>query len=210
MSALERLACMQHRRDEIPNQELARDLVRRKDKAGIREIAENLWNRDRDIQNDCIKVLYEIGYLDSRLVAPYWEEFVKLLESKNNRMVWGGMLALSTVANLKANQLFKQYRLIEKAVETGSVITQDNGIATLAAIASKSREYRKKIFPFLLKHLETCRPKDIPQHSEKSLIAIDVHNRKSFIKVLQKRSATLSPSQLKRVAKVIQEAQRRK
>jgi hypothetical protein len=205
MSALERLACMQHRRDEIPNQELAKDLVRRKDKAGIREVAENLWNSDRNIQNDCIKVLYEIGYLDPRLIAQFSGDFLKLLESKNNRMAWGGMLALSTVANLRANQLFKQYRVIEQAVETGSVITQDNGIATLATIASKSRGYRKKIFPFLLKHLETCRPKDIPQHSEKSLIAVDAYNRKSFIKVLEKRSGLLSPSQLKRVTRVIRE-----
>jgi hypothetical protein len=60
----------------------------------------------------------------------------------------------------------------------------------------------------LLKHLETCRPKDIPQHSEKSLIAVDAHNVQAFVKILKKRSDTLSPPQLKRVVKVIQEAER--
>ena len=48
MSVLNRLASSIGRRDEIPNQELARDLAARKDKAGIREIAENLWNKDKN------------------------------------------------------------------------------------------------------------------------------------------------------------------
>ncbi len=206
MSALERLACALHRRDEVPNQELAKDLVRRRDKAGIREIALSLWNKDPDIRNDCIKVLYEIGYLEPRLVAPFWEDFLRLLDSSNNRMVWGAMLALSTVAHLKANELFRHYRRIEQAVDSGSVITQDNGIATLAIIATKSRHYRRRILPFLLKHLETCRSKDIPQHSEKTLPAVDARTSKLFIKTLRKRSASLSAPQLKRVNKMIEAA----
>ena len=61
VSVLNRLASSLGRRDEVPNQELARDLAGKKDKAGVREIAENLWNKDKNIQADCIKVLYEIG-----------------------------------------------------------------------------------------------------------------------------------------------------
>jgi hypothetical protein len=61
MSVLHRIAYYQNRRDEVPNQELARDLAARNDRAGIREIAKNLWNQDAAVQNDCIKVLYEIG-----------------------------------------------------------------------------------------------------------------------------------------------------
>jgi hypothetical protein len=63
MSVLNRLAHSLGRRDEVPNQDLARDLVAKKDKRGIREIAENLWGKDKNIQADCIKVLYEILYL---------------------------------------------------------------------------------------------------------------------------------------------------
>ena len=71
MSALERIAHFQNRRDEVPNQDLARDLASKKDRGGIREIAQNLWNKDKNIQADCIKVLYEIGYLNPALVAGY-------------------------------------------------------------------------------------------------------------------------------------------
>ena len=42
MSVIDKLAYSLGRRDEVPNQELARDLAAKRDKAGIREIAENL------------------------------------------------------------------------------------------------------------------------------------------------------------------------
>jgi hypothetical protein len=88
MSVLNRLASSLRRRDEVPNQELARDLASNRDKAGIREIAENLRNKDKNIQADCIKVLYEIGHLEPELIADYTEDFAKCLKSKNNRLVW--------------------------------------------------------------------------------------------------------------------------
>lgn len=89
MSALQRIAYYQNRRDEVPNQELAKELATKKDRKGIREIAENLWNKNVQVQSDCLKVLYEIGYLQPELVAPYAEDFLKLLHSRNNRLVWG-------------------------------------------------------------------------------------------------------------------------
>jgi len=79
-------------------QELAKALVSAKDRAGIQEIAENLWNANSRIQSDCIKVLYEIGYLDATLIVDYVEDFIKLLGNRQNRLVWGGMMALSIIA----------------------------------------------------------------------------------------------------------------
>ena len=52
MSVLDRIAYLQGRRDEVPNQELARELVKTNDSAGIKEIAENLFNQDDNIRND--------------------------------------------------------------------------------------------------------------------------------------------------------------
>jgi|WetSurMetagenome_2_1015567.scaffolds.fasta_scaffold1682748_1 hypothetical protein len=42
MSALQRIAYHRHRRDEGPNQELAGELTAKKDRTGIREIAEKI------------------------------------------------------------------------------------------------------------------------------------------------------------------------
>jgi hypothetical protein len=206
MSVLEGLAHSQGRRDEVPNQELARTLASGRDRKGIREIAENLWNKDKNIQADCIKVLYEVGYVDPALVAPYVDDFLKLLGSSNNRLVWGGMIALATVAALKADTIFAHLDEIQGAMKTGSVITVDNGVAALAGAASQNPRYRKAIFPFLMSHLKTCRPKDVPQHCEKILVAVDASNKAQFVAVLRARLADLSGGGLRRVTRVISTA----
>jgi len=209
MFVLNRIACFQNRRDEAPNQELARELAQKKDKAGIREIAENLWNKDQNIQSDCLKVLYEIGYLAPELIADYADDFLKLFKSRHNRLVWGSMIALSTIAELEADKLYTHCEEIEQAMAEGSVITIDGGVKTLALVASKNDKYRKKIFPYLLKHLATCRPKDVPQHAEKTLPAVNVKNRQEFVQVLEKRMTDMSNAQATRLRKVIKEAEKR-
>jgi len=58
----------------------------------------------------------------------------------------------------------------------------------------------------LLKHLETCRLKDIPQHAESIVIAVNADTKKDFILALENR---MTASQTARVKKVIQEAEKR-
>ncbi len=206
MSILNRLAHSLGRRDEVPNQELARDLAAKKDKKGIREIAENLWDKDKNIQADCIKVLYEVGVIEPKLIAEYADDFVRCLKSRNNRLVWGGMTALAEVAKANPDTVFRHLDSIKKAKETGSVITVDNAMSTLAYTAAANDKYNKAIFPYLLKHLSFCRPKEVPQHSEKALPAVNTSNKNDFIKVLEKRMEDLSGGGLTRVKKVIKQA----
>ena len=209
MSVLEKLACNQNRRDEVPNQELARELAETHNREGVHEIAENLWNKDKNIQADCIKVLYEVGYLVPELVTDYAGDFLKLMKSKNNRLAWGAMIALSTIATLKANEIFAHVREIEQVMDKGSVITKDNGVKILALVAAQYESYRREIFPYLLNHLASCRPKDVPQHAEKSLPAVDGQNKAEFIGLLEKRATDLSKTELARVNKVIKAAGKR-
>ena len=207
MSVLNEIAYFQNRRDEIPNQEVARLLAQTRNAADIREIAGNLWNKEANIQSDCLKVLYELGYLAPELIADYVEDFLKLLKQRNNRLVWGAMIALSTIAALKANELFPHYEAIIGVMNKGSVITMDNGIKTLAGIASANAAYNRKIFPYLLEHLATCRPKEVPQHAEKTLPAVSAENKNEFIKVLEKRMEDMTDAQMARVKKTIKAAQ---
>jgi hypothetical protein len=206
MSVLNKIAFFQNRRDEVPNQELARTLAQTRNAADIREIAANLWNKEPNIQSDCLKVLYELGYLSPELIVEYVEDFIKLLKQRNNRMVWGGMIALSTVAGLQADKIFPHVDEIIKTMEAGSVITMDNGIRTLALVASKKDEYRQVIFPYLIDHLKTCRTKEVPQHAEKALPAVNSGNKSDFIAVLEKRLEDSSASQAVRLKKIIKTA----
>ena len=132
MSALDRIAYFQGRRDEVPNQELACDLAAREDRAGIREIAEALWHREPNVRSDCLKMLYEIGYLKPELVAPYAGDFLKLLGSRDNRLVWGAMIGLSTVAELAADQIYLHVAEIQQVMAGGTIITLDAGVLALS------------------------------------------------------------------------------
>ena len=85
MSVLSKLASMQGRSDEEPNKELGRELARTRDIEAIREIAENLWNKDTKIQSDCDGVMEEIGCQSPELIEAYVVDFLKLLSSKRNR-----------------------------------------------------------------------------------------------------------------------------
>lgn len=206
MSVIGRLASSLGRRDEVPNQELARDLAARKDKAAIREIAENVWSQDKNIRSDCIKVLYEVGCLEPGLIVDYAEDFVKLLRSKNNRLIWGGMTALAEVAKANPDAVFSHLDQVKKAKETGSVITVDNAISALAWTASANDKYNQAIFSYLLQHLSSCRPKEVAQHAERALPAVNSSNKADFIRVLEKRIEDLSGPGRSRVKKVIKQA----
>ena len=193
---------MQNRRDEDPNKELAKEIVTKKDKKGMEEIAKNLWNEDKNIQSDCIGVFEYIGHMSPELIEKYVSDFLKLLESKNNRLIWGSMIALSTIADKKHKEIFDNLDNIVKVINEGSVITRDNGIKILAAVASVNEKYNKAIFPFLIEHLKRCRPKDVPQHAESIFVAINSRNKKEYIDVLHERQNTLKTSQSARIKKL--------
>jgi hypothetical protein len=206
MSVLNQIAASQGRRDEAPNRELAVGLAEQGDRDGIRELVANLDHADQNVRSDCLKTLYEVGYLRPELIAGYAGEFLRLLHDRNNRMVWGSMLALSTIAPLRADDLFQHRAEIQAFMAEGSVITVDNGIKILARVAASNATYRDELYPFLLHHLETCRPRDMPQHAEAILQAVDAAHADAFVGVLQSRMAIMSASQATRLRRVIKQA----
>ena len=202
MTVLTNLASQLDRRDERPNIELARDLMEENSIEGIQEIVENLTNSNRKIKADCIKVLYEIGRAKPELICDYAEIFVTLLKSPNNRMVWGGMQVLSTIADLSAIPLMKHLHTIKLATKTGTVITVDKGIFTLAKLASVNEQNHQQIFPFLIEHLKTCRTKEVPQHAESIVMAITDETKDEFLNVLREREPYMTKPQAKRVQRI--------
>jgi len=203
MSAIDRLACSLGRRDEVPNQELARDLAAKKDQDGVAEIASHLNDRDRNVRSDCLKVIYEIGYIDPELIAPYASDLLHLLKDRNNRMVWGAMIGLSTVAHLCPDILWKEVRTIMDTVAKGTVITKVSGIRTLSRVAASDREYAELLFPFLLGELEGCIPRDVPTHAESMLPAVNEDNVDDLREMVEARMSEMTPAQAARARKVL-------
>jgi hypothetical protein len=200
---LEKLAYSFGRNDEEPNIELAKALANTKNKKGIKEIVDGLNNPNEHIANDCIKVLYEIAGIAPDLVSEYAGNFIQLLKSRNNRLVWGSMTALSKIVSLNAEEVFKNLDIIVKAYEKGSQITVDNSITVFAELAKADKKYGKKVFPIIIGHLEKCRPKDVGQHAERAFVCINKKNSQIFRETLLKRYDSLTDAQKKRIDKLL-------
>jgi hypothetical protein len=200
---IEKLAYSLGRNDEEPNIELAKELSRTKNKKGIKEIVDGLNNPKEQIANDCIKVLYEIAEIAPELISEYASNFVQLLKSRNNRLVWGSMTALSKIASFNHDEIFQNLDIVVKAYEKGSVITVDNSISVFAELAKADKKYEKKVFPIIIEHLEKCRPKEVGQHAERAFVCVNKNNSHKFKETLLKRQKSLTDAQKKRVEKLL-------
>jgi hypothetical protein len=205
---LNRLGYLQTRRDRTPNLDLARDLVARDNKAGIQEIAKNMWNENKNIHSDCMNVMYEIAVIDPAIVLPYADDFIKFLSSRHQNMAQGAIFALAEIAKVKPEFTFKHLNAIKKAKEKGSGIFVDKAITTLAYTAAANDEYNKSVFPYLIQDLLTCYHKEVPEHAERTLPAVNQNNKYEFIKSLEKRSDSLSGSDFTRLNKIIRIAEK--
>lgn len=209
MSVLEKLATSLNRRDEVPNQELAREILREGNAAAVQELVENLDHRNKGIQGDCIKVLYEIGASNPDLIARYYREFGRLLESKNNRLVWGAMTALDTIALKEPKGVNGMLsKILKVADSSGSVIARDHAVGILVKLGTL-KPYKRNCIPLLIEQLMSCPNNQFAMYVEMSLPVIDADNRKRFQEVLEKRMPKLDKdSQKKRVAKVLKKLTR--
>ena len=199
---IEKLACKLGRKDEEPNIELAELLCRNKDADGIREIIDGLKGTERAVANDCIKVLYEIGERKPELISAYADDFLALLTSRNNRLVWGGMTALAAMSDLSPEPIYDKIDVVLSVFRNGSVIAVDNSVTVLAKLCKAGKTYENHLFPLLLAHLRTCRTKEVPQHAERAAICVNKDNAKAFLDALSARKEHLDGSRLDRVKKL--------
>jgi hypothetical protein len=203
MSVLEKLASSLGRRDEKPNQALAALLIKAKDKKAIKELVENLDNKDKDIQSDCIKVLYEIGEKEPELIAPYGKEFLSLLGHKNNRLAWGAMTALDGIAEYNQQGIYKNLGRILDIAKNGSVITKDHAVGILIKLA-KVKAYHDNCMELLLAEFKTALTNQLPKYAEDTLPVMSDKYKKNFAEVLTSRLKDIEKDTKRaRVEKVI-------
>ncbi|MBN1777553.1 MAG: hypothetical protein JW811_05465 [Clostridiales bacterium] len=202
MNALNQIASALGSSGDWPNIDLAQRLSDAGDRDGIAEIAGGLRS-DKATASDCIKVLYETGYRDPALIAGYADVFLNLLRSKNNRLVWGAMIALGCIAGLNPKPVYAKLDTVLAAYETGSVITRDSAVSVLAALCGADAAYEKRVMPVLVRHFRACRAKEIPQHFERVSVCLREDNHKPITDSIRSRLKELSASQQARVIKAM-------
>jgi HEAT repeat protein len=201
MSVLDKLASALERNDERPNVELAEALVAKPDRKAIAVLADALSSATVAVQNDAIKVLYEVGERAPELVAPHAEAFLGLLKSKNNRNVWGAMSAIDSIAGVKAKEVVAHMKDILAAADKGSVIAKDKAMSILAKLAQAGEG---KAMPALLDRLEDAAPNQFPMYAEMAATAVTPPHKARFIAILEARLATIDAAAKRaRVEKVL-------
>lgn len=203
MSIFTDLASVLDENDELSNKERAKLIADNKDEKEIKELVKRLNYQNRGIQSDSIKVLYEIGYVKPELILPYLNDFLDLLNSSNNRMIWGSMCALSSISNSEAKQLYPHLNKILNAVDEGSIITKDAAVIILVNLA-KINTYKSECTNLYLKVLKNSPHNQFPMYAEKGFEIIDSSCKNEFQAIIAIRLDQLEKeSQKKRLLKLL-------
>jgi hypothetical protein len=208
MTVINKLATSLNRRDEILNQELAKEIADSNDKKAVKELVENLHNKSKDIQSDCIKVIYEIGTLKPKLIAGYSKELLGLLDHKNNRLQWGAMTALNSIVNESPGTIYQALGKIIAVADKGSVITNDHCVGILIKLCA-IKEYEADAFSLLNERLKISPTNQLPMYAENALPIINDSNKAAFISTLNSRLPDIEKdTKRKRVEKVLKKLSR--
>lgn len=184
MSVLGRLASALGRNDERPNVELAEALAAAPDAGAVAELVAALEG-ETTVANDAIKVLYELGERRPELVALYAEEFIAMLGSTNNRMVWGALSAIDTVTAIRPDAVLNELDTILAAADAGSVIARDKANAILVKLAASG--HAEQVLPILIGRLGDAAPNQFPTYAEAIATVIDAEHKPQLVAVLAAR-----------------------
>lgn len=207
MIVIAKLSSSTGKRNKTANKAFAKEIAEKNDVQSIKELVGLVDHKDRNIQSDAIEVLYETGYLKPELIAVYYKIFVELLSSKNNRLVWGAMIALGAISRISPEVIFSMLPEIRTAVDKGSVITKDAGVLVYANLAT-DKDRKDEVLALLFSELKKCPDKQLAQYAEKSIIAIDKDSQKVFLGIINSRMKNLEKaSQIKRLKNVIKKVE---
>ncbi len=201
----DQLASSLGRSDEAPNIALAHAISASSVSNAVAELIALLDDPRQATRSDALKVLYETGKLDPALITGHAERFVRLLDDRHNRMVWGSMEALASIARVEPTALVPHLATIMQSTASCSVITRDWGVRALALVAQSHPETRAETVPFLIDLLATCKPSEFPRHLESctSLLELDPAFAAGVQQIATRRLPDLSAPQTKRTQRVL-------
>ncbi len=203
MSITEQLASSLGRRDEAPNLALAKKIITAGDKKAVKELVENLDHKNKDIQSNSIKVIYEVAAAKPVLLSGHLPALVALLDHKNNRLQWGAMTALDALTENNPAEVYAALAKIIAVADKGSVITNDHCVAILIKLCTL-KNYAADAFTLLNERLLKSPVNQLPMYAEQALPVINDKNKAVFIKTLTKRLPDIEKeSKRKRVEKVL-------
>lgn len=213
MNVEERLASALDRNDEAPNIALAVKIAQSKDPSAITALIDILSAGKKPARHDAIKVLYEIGNREPDLIAPHIDGIASHLTSKDNRMVWGALTALDSIAKTHPETIVPLLTTILEAADCGSVIAKDKAMSILLTL-SQIPTYQEHAIKTFNTRLRYAAPNQLPMYCEMFLEAhkdnapFSSKDLEAICTTIELRQSDMpTPAKAKRLAKVLKTLQ---
>jgi hypothetical protein len=204
MSILDRLACAMGRRDEEPNVALARALAGSGAAEDVAALADALATAPRSVRHDAIKALYELGALRPEMIHPHADAFLAAMNGSDNRLVWGALAALDTLAAHDPALIAAHLPAILDAAERGSVIAKDKAVSMLATLAALPGPAAPVAWAALLATLRGAAVNQIAMYAEATLRAAPMNDPAALAAVVRARLESIAtPARRARLEKVL-------
>ncbi len=185
----QRLSTSLGRRDTQADIALGQDIADRLDGDDLGGLVELL--DDEELASSAIKAIYECGYLAPQLLVPEFDRLVALLDARHNRMVWGGMIAVSCVATVAPDLVWTHAERIQEAHWRGTVITKVTSVRALSRVAAANPVRAMALVSFFEAVLGAADPKQLVSEAEDILPAMPPEHREGLLAVLVERGEEL-------------------
>jgi hypothetical protein len=207
---LGRLAVSVGRYDEMPNLELAADIVFADDTDAISVLIMVIERHDDLHSSDAARVIAEVGNRAPDLLLAHSDRLVEMIDVSRAEMLPYTMMALSPVASRYAEQLWPSRDLFWAALadlNQTADLAQGGAVRLLAAMCAASPDYARTLAGGLVDLLGKCMPKDVAFFAESVLPALGPAHSHRAKPVLDRRLKELTPAEVARLRRAQRAAQ---
>ncbi|MDP2342169.1 MAG: hypothetical protein Q8O67_14525 [Deltaproteobacteria bacterium] len=207
---LARLAVSVGRYDEMPNLELAADIVFADDTDAVSALIAIIERHDDLHAPDAARVVCEVGTRAPDLLLAHTERLVEMIDVSQREMLPYTMLALSPVASRHADQLWASRDLFWQFLANlaqPADLAQGGAVKLLAALCAAGPDYARTLAGGLVDLLGKCMPKDVAFFAESVLPALGPAHSHRAKPVLDRRLKELTPAEVARLRRAQRAAQ---
>jgi|GEM_PF-1024611 len=207
---LERLAVSSNRYDDLPNQELASQIVFHLDQEAVSILVSVIETHDDVHAPDAARVVFEVGSRDEELVLPFIDRLVDLCCDEHFEVLPFSMYALAPLGHHAAEHLWDVRDLFWQAISEADAhmeMTQVAAVKLLSALCAASPDYARTLAGGLVDLLGKCPPNDVAMFAESVLPALGAAHSHRAKPVLDRRMKELTPAEVARLRRAVRMAQ---
>jgi len=207
---LARLAVSMQRSDEMPNLELAADLVLNEDGDSVGLLVGVIERHDIEHAPDAARVLCEVGMRAPQLLLKHADRLLALCEESQKDVLPFTMFAFSPVAHRHAEALWDMRDLFWSALADlthPADMAQAGAVRLLSALCAAGPDYARTLAGGLVDLLGKCMPKGVAFFAESVLPALGTAHSHRAKPVLDRRMKELTPAEVARLRRAVRAAQ---